>query len=92
MRRKAKEERLFQSVRAVLAEKHALLVKEKSLMKGLNRVLSSMGYVAVPKDSLARPVHRRRRGRKPGRPRRRQVRVTARTRKLKRRGRPPKKK
>ncbi len=56
MRRKAKEERLFQSVRAGLADKQALLGKEKSLMKGLNRVLSRMGYVAVPKDSLARPV------------------------------------
>ena len=36
MRRKAKEERLFQSVRAVLTEKETLLVKGKSLMKGLN--------------------------------------------------------
>ena len=94
MRNKSKRAGLFKSVQAVLADKRALLVEEKGLIKTLNRVLAKIGYEAVPTDSIVRPVRRRgrRRGRKPGRPRKRQTTFTASRRGLKRRGRPPKKK
>ncbi len=94
MRKKSRRAGLFESVQAVLADKRASLVKEKGLIKTLNRVLSKIGYSAVPTDSIVRPVRRRgrRRGRRPGRPRRRQTTFTASRRGLKRRGRPPKKK
>ncbi len=94
MRKKSRRAGLSKSVQAVLADKRASLVKEKRLIKTLNRVLAKIGYEAVPTDSIVRPVRRRGRcrGRKPGRPRRRQTTFTASRRKLKRRGRPPKKK
>ncbi len=94
MRNKSKRAGLFKSVQAVLADKRALLVEEKGLIKTLNRVLAKIGYEAVPTDSIVRPVRRtgRRRGRKPGRPRKRRTTFTASRRGLKRRGRPPKKK
>ncbi len=94
MRNKSKRAELFESVQAVLAEKRALLVRQKGLIETLNRVLSKIGYSAVPTDSIVRPVRRRgrRRGRKPGRPRKRRTTFTASRRGLKRRGRPPKKK
>ncbi len=94
MRKKSKRVEPFESVQAVLAEKRALLVRQKGLIKVLNRVLSKIGYSAVPTDSIVRPVRRRgrQRGRRPGRPRRRQTTFTASRRRLKRRGRPPKKK
>ena len=94
MRKKSRRAGLFESVQAVLADKRASLVKEKGLIKTLNRVLTKIGYEAVPTDSIMRPVRRRgrRRGRKPGRPRKRRTIFTANRRKLKRRGRPPKKK
>ncbi len=94
MRNKSKRAGLFKSVQAVLADKRALLVRQKGLIKTLNRVLAKIGYEAVPTDSIVRPVRRRgrRRGRKPGRPRKRRTIFTANRRKLKRRGRPPKKK
>ncbi len=94
MRKKSRRAGLFESVQAVLADKRASLVKEKGLIKTLNRVLTKIGYEAVPTDSIMRPVRRRgrRRGRKPGRPRKRRTIFTANRRKPKRRGRPPKKK
>ncbi len=94
MRKKSRRAGLFESVEALLADKRALLVKEKGLLKTLNRVLTKIGYEAVPTDSIVRPVRRRGRRprRKPGRPRKRRTMLTANRRKLKRRGRPPKKK
>ncbi len=94
MRKKSRRAGLFESVQAVLADKRALLVRQKGLIKTLNRVLSKIGYSAVPTDSIVRPVRRRgrRRGLKPGRPLKSRTTFTASRRGLKRRGRPPKKK
>ena len=92
MRKKSRRARLFESVQAVLADKRASLVKEKGLIEAINKVLAKIGYSAVPTDSIVRPVRRRgpRRGRKPGRPRRRQTTFTASRRGLKRKGLLPK--
>ncbi len=94
MRKKSRRVGLSESVQALLADKRALLVKGKGLIEALNRVLSKIGYSAVPTDSIVRPLRRRgrRRGRKPGWARKRRTIFTANRRKLKRRGRPPKKK
>ncbi len=94
MSKKSRRAGLFESVQAVLDDKRASRVKEKGLIKTLNRVLAKIGYEAVPTDSIVRPVRRRgrRRGRTPGRPRRRPTTFTASRRGVKRRERPAKKK
>jgi len=90
-RRKA--DTLTKSVQALLVERRAVGEKEKGLIRRLNKVLTKIGYEAVPTNAAGPAVRRRRRrrGRKPGRPRGRRARRVAIAGVLpRRRGRPPK--
>ncbi len=90
-RRKA--DTLTKSVQALLVERQAVGEKEKGLISRLNKVLTKIGYEAVPTNAARSAVRRRRRrrGRKPGRPRGKRARRVAITGALpRRRGRPPK--
>ncbi len=62
---------LTKSVQALLVERRAVGEKEKGLIRRLNKVLTKLGYEAVPTNVAGPAVRRRRRrrGRKPGRPR-----------------------
>ncbi len=68
-RRKA--DTLTKSVQGLLVERRAVGEKEKGLIRRLNKVLTKIGYEAVPTNAAGPAVRRRRRrlGRKPGRPR-----------------------
>ncbi len=85
-KRAGRGEALAKSVRALLAEKRALMVKEKGLVKLLNGMLSKIGYKVVGAPAGGGGKRRRWRGRPPGRPRT----VTRRTRRPRKRGRPRK--
>jgi len=90
-RRKA--DTLTKSVQALLVERRTVGEKEKGLIRRLNKVLTKIGYEAVPTNAAGPAVRRRRRrrGRKPGRPRGKRARRVAITGALpRRRGRPPK--
>ncbi len=90
-RRKA--DTLTKSVQALLVERRAVGEKEKGLIRRLNKVLTKIGYEAVPTNAAGPAVRRRRRrrGLKPGRPRGRRARRVAIAGVLpRRRGRPPK--
>ncbi|MCH6546435.1 MAG: hypothetical protein IH796_10630 [Deltaproteobacteria bacterium] len=67
-RRKA--DTLTKSVQGLLVERRAVGEKEKGLIRRLNKVLTKIGYEAVPTNAAGPAVRRRRRrrGRKPGRP------------------------
>ena len=82
-----KPETLVKSVDDLLAERQAVVEKERELVQSLNGALRKMGYEVVPVDGGV--ADRPRRGRPPGhrgRPRGRPV-MAGRS---KRRGRPPK--
>jgi hypothetical protein len=69
----AKSEALMKSVEDLLLEKRVVGKKERELVQSLNSALRKMGYEVVPIDS-GEPGLRtrgRRRGRPPGRPRKR---------------------
>ncbi len=76
-RRKA--DTLTKSVQALLVERRTVGEKEKGLIRRLNKVLTKIGFKAVPMDAAGPAVRRRRRrrGRKPGRPRGRRARRVA---------------
>lgn len=82
-RRAASGEALAKSVRALLAEKRALSVKERGLVKLLNGMLSKIGYKVVSAPAGGSVASRRRRR---GRPRK----ATARAGRPRKRGRPRK--
>ena len=63
----AKSEALMKSLEDLLLEKRVVGKKERKLVQSLNSALRKMGYEVVPIHS-AEPV---RRGRPPGRPRKR---------------------
>ena len=59
---------LSKSVRSLLAEREAVVEKEKGLIKDLNIVLVKMGYEVVPlRNGVVGRPGRKRRGRPPGR-------------------------
>ena len=69
----AKSEALVKSLEDLLLEKRVVGKKERELVQSLNSALRKMGYEVLPIDS-AKPGPRkrgRRRGRPPGRPRKR---------------------
>lgn len=88
-KRAGRGEALAKSVRGLLAEKRALLVKEKGLVKILNGMLVKIGYQVVSAPAGGggkRRARKARRGRPPGRPRK----VAARAGRPRKRGRPRK--
>ena len=67
----AKSGALMKSVEDLLAEKQVLGEKERELVQSLNSALRKVGYEVVPIHSENPAVRRNRRGRPPGRPRKR---------------------
>ena len=67
----AKSEALMKSVEDLLLEKQVVGQKERELVQALNNALRKVGYAVVPIDSAKTAVRRNRRGRPPGRPRKR---------------------
>jgi len=67
----AKSGALMKSVEDLLAEKQVLGEKERELVQSLNSALRKVGYEVVPIHSAKPAVRRNRRGRPPGRPRKR---------------------
>src|SRR2546426_11667596 len=67
----AKSEALVHSVQELLAEKRVVGKKERELVQALNSALRKMGYKVVPLNSAMPAARQNRRGRPPGRPRKR---------------------
>ncbi|TLY18889.1 MAG: hypothetical protein E6K68_10650 [Nitrospirae bacterium] len=67
----AKSGALMKSVEDLLAEKQVLGEKERELVQSLNSALRKVGYEVVPIHSAKPAVRLNRRGRPPGRPRKR---------------------
>lgn len=65
----AKSEALVHSVQELVAEKRVVGKRERELVQSLNALLRKMGYVVLPKKRRGRPPGRRRKRRGPGRPR-----------------------
>jgi hypothetical protein len=65
----AKSEALVHSVHELLAEKRVVGKKERELVQSLNALLRKMGYVVLPKKRRGRPPGRHRKRRGQGRPR-----------------------
>ena len=65
---KRKADAVVELVKSLLAEKEALVDKEKVLISNLNSILSRIGYQVTPLGQKAAPARRGMRGgRKPGR-------------------------